>query len=535
MVTEGKGRDPLGLARVSGLLTDMLLPGIVVNTDRARYYAAYAWMLGHIHKTEKPKTRTEFEAAFQRREAAVAYATLLADSEASTVGKNAVSARLAEGSDSLLLGMRVLPSDALGGFGQYYSGSLYKMGLSYQLEDALPRLAPIGERIASAFEASISKTRFFREEHFRHKHIARSILEKDAPTLGLDGIHAKGATSEREALIDVFFELPEGGADFGSFRPLSLCRILHLLGEYQLSGLQVGGLKDLSLDDQLLVGPSYFGCLIGQDRRLEEYQPPAWLKRCDGLWRQFVLHECFSWALESVLEACLEVLAATPEGMSSEELARTLTSELFDEALADFHERQVESPSALLSSLGVKELPNAQACATARVRLGLGSPTNEHLLLFGRSDSPQERLAKAMSMLGTLYARWRDASDDPHWREVRSATGAELSAPLALALLDTWLAPGGWREAARQLLEMIAAHHDRVMYEKARLEACWLRREGNRYVFEQHYEAGQHQSRHRQSLRILVDLELVTRSESGEYTLSPTGRRVLARTQELRP
>lgn len=45
VVTEGGGRDPLGLSRVSFLVTDYLLNGIITTTSRARYYSFYPWVL----------------------------------------------------------------------------------------------------------------------------------------------------------------------------------------------------------------------------------------------------------------------------------------------------------------------------------------------------------------------------------------------------------------------------------------------------------------------------------------------------------
>src|SRR3982751_6219415 len=88
VVTEGGGRDPLGLSRVAGELVDRLMPGIVVNTTRARYYSLYPWILWHVAMTEPAKSVAQFRSSFQRREAAIALATLLSGSDLSPVGSN---------------------------------------------------------------------------------------------------------------------------------------------------------------------------------------------------------------------------------------------------------------------------------------------------------------------------------------------------------------------------------------------------------------------------------------------------------------
>src|SRR5262245_19149714 len=76
VVTELSGRDPLGLSRVSSLITEYLLQGIITTTRRARYYSFHPWALWHIEENEQPKRYAQFTAAFRRREACIAMATL---------------------------------------------------------------------------------------------------------------------------------------------------------------------------------------------------------------------------------------------------------------------------------------------------------------------------------------------------------------------------------------------------------------------------------------------------------------------------
>ena len=56
-IEEGS-RDPLGLSRVSGMVTDFLLQGIITQTYRARYYSFYCWAIWHIDTEE---TATQYE------------------------------------------------------------------------------------------------------------------------------------------------------------------------------------------------------------------------------------------------------------------------------------------------------------------------------------------------------------------------------------------------------------------------------------------------------------------------------------------
>lgn len=158
VVTELGGRDPLGLSRVGQLLTDLLLPGITTQTNRARYYALYCWILWHVHDQEKPHRWEEFVQAFQRREAVIALSTLFDDSDSSPVGIEAATKRRTEGeaAGEINTSFQVLPSNQLGGFGQYYGGSLYSLGLTHRPGDRMFRVTDdLGSKLAFAIQRTM--------------------------------------------------------------------------------------------------------------------------------------------------------------------------------------------------------------------------------------------------------------------------------------------------------------------------------------------------------------------------------------------
>lgn len=144
VVTELGGRDPLGLSRVSFMLTDYLLQGIITTTSRARYYSFYLWALWHIEKTEAPPRYPEFTAAFRRREAFLALATLRHNPDSgSVVGADAIRPKLAKFRETgeVDTNIAVLPTNVMGGYGQYYSGSLYTLGLTHRTQDGIDQTA----------------------------------------------------------------------------------------------------------------------------------------------------------------------------------------------------------------------------------------------------------------------------------------------------------------------------------------------------------------------------------------------------------
>src|SRR5215471_15423743 len=110
--TDLGGRDPLGLSRVAQMLADSLLPGIITQTDRARYYALYSWILWHIEHEDEVTSWDAFVGGFQRREASIALSTLIADPKSSPVGKRAAEKQLrqAEEGGEANTSFRVLPA-----------------------------------------------------------------------------------------------------------------------------------------------------------------------------------------------------------------------------------------------------------------------------------------------------------------------------------------------------------------------------------------------------------------------------------------
>jgi len=189
-VLEATGRDPLALARVSDIITEYLLPAITTQTGRARYYSFYTWSLWHIQQTETPKRFGEFQEHFQRREAAFALATVLHGDGDNPVGVDAVRKRLdhARPEGEINTSFPVLPSNSLGGYGQYYQGRLKKLGLAASGEHADHPLDGMGTQLAEAFHASVAGTPYLRKQLFKEIRVPLEDLEQSSKSYNLNAI-----------------------------------------------------------------------------------------------------------------------------------------------------------------------------------------------------------------------------------------------------------------------------------------------------------------------------------------------------------
>lgn len=509
VVTKLSGRDPLGLSPVGELLADRLLPGIVTNTSRARYYALYCWMLWHIEQEEKPENAAEFVAAFQRREAAVALATMLVDDEASPVGKVAVKRHLrtAREQGEVNVAFRVLPANPLGGFGQYYRGCLYRLGLTYRTEDGIERVAPgAGEELARAVQRTLSETPYLKRRLYFETSLDLRALERSSERLTIDAISQPFAAEERRLLIDLFFASSETQPEESTLmRRQTLTRILALVDAYEGASISV---HEDSLSTQLLYGPTYFG-VLGSEDGAREYGCPPLLAHCSDLWRQFCLHQFVTQALEGLLDAVLRVLSAHPYGADLGEILDELIAERFGNYIQKAVGVRCHSPAELLTHLGVPSTPGEVDSLRMRVAYGWIESPNEWIC-DDEAAAAAEVAARSCVLLAVLYAKWRGIVNDTAYAFIAEQARNELAAPTVLPALDSWLGSSTtWAAALRELTSLIVGQHNSVMYSKGRLESCWLHPEDNRLVRDQDYEPYLRSSRHEQSVSILTDLGLL--------------------------
>lgn len=514
------GRDPLGLSRVSQMIADWLMPGIVTQTNRARYYAIYCWILWHVQENEDNATETEFAEAFQRREIAIAVATLLQDENAngSPVGVRAVSTRLDQAREQgkLDTSFRVLPSNRLGGYGQYYGGCMYLLGLTHRPEGSFDQVTPAGADLARSVHANLAQTPYIARRQFALQSVSLDILEQSSARLSIDAITHKFAYDERRRLIDLFFEFDR---DAPGFRQNSLAHILHLIGLYETHGIPV---MERSLEKQLLYAPAYYEVLVADDGRTTRAACPDILRVCRAYWRQFCLHQYLTQAAEWLLVAVLQTIEESTKGRTLDEITHELVCEDFRQFLRDAIGSQADTPHALMIKIAENLYPYEH-------------PLSEASLIHWEADS-RPRLAAwsaawSCLLFAVLYSKWRHETGDHAYVDVMAHAGNELTAATIFGLLDTWHnTTMTWEIAVRSLVQDIVINqHDRVMYSKGRLESCWLHPDEDRFVQDQDYGPYLRPPRHRQAINILVDLGLVQKLEDEQLVLTAAGHAVCNR------
>jgi hypothetical protein len=397
--------------------------------------------------------------------------------------------------------------------------------LTHRTEDGIHRAAPgRAEALAKAFDNSVAQTSYRKHSHYREDVIPLRVLEKSAEALSLDSLDLGRAAQERDLLRNLFFawDRPDP-RESDILRRHTLGLILHTVSEYGKAGF-----KPTDSDLYLVYPTYYYGVLWRDDDPPVQYQRPALLAPCYAFWQQFCAHEYLTQALEKLLYCILEALNMQPSGMTLVDICTALTGQGFESTLTGIFGTG-STPAELFAALGMKSVPDDEECRQARASIDATSDKSEWALvdLDGR---PEEIAAAAVGLLAVLYAKWRGARNE-FARYIGTQATSNLWTGAVLPALDPWFRLDlEWRSALMSFLEpFVLDQHDRIMYEKGRLESCWLHRLDGKIHKDQDYQPVFRSSRHWNCVRILRDIGLLHFTSENEISITADGRRQLSR------
>lgn len=526
------GRDPLGLSRVAQTITDYLLTGIITQTDRARYYSFYCWAIWHIHGQESPKRFQDFVDRFRRREAAIALATVLNNEKTSPIGVTAVSAMIDQGRPVGYFNsdFRVLPSNQLGGYGQYYGGSIYQLGLTHRSENGMDLITEgIAESLSNTFHKSIKDTPYIKKRLFLEKTINEQELEASKKFLTIDALEEPDCYRERELLRNLFFAFhKEKLWEQDWQRRLTLAQILYIISKYEATG-HCARFDNKEIDKYLVYPAYYYSVLLLDESTTEDYICPEIFANCRSLWRQYCLQQFVTQAIENLMYAVLEISGSESGGLSLNEIISRLIEADFFSILKNVTGNTCNDPWQLLEAFKVKKIPSEKDSINLQKLFEIKDEMSEVGILNLDGKPPSNAAAIAVLLLSCLYAKWRGIQDDIGCTYVIQSAGHELWMGSVIRCLDDWLKKDfTWAEAFRFMINnFVINQHERVMYEKKRLDSCWLNYVDGKVIKEQDYGPRWRSSRHKNAVTILRDLGLVAVSTDMQITITRDGSDIL--------
>lgn len=212
-------RDPLGLQTITlDRIMPILLPGILVLSQRARYFSLFPFLLRLYEELRLPPTNEALSDFIKLREFEYAVAVQLCprgcgQTSAGAVGKDRAGPAAAAASDTIERQESV--ESFLGGYGLYYRTPLVELGV------VVPKGTLVGEEVtpidvlsrdeqaqalADVFRDAIADTAYQREHMLGTEPIPRSVLEEFAERACLCRLPEH--SGEQRALRRALFEPP---------------------------------------------------------------------------------------------------------------------------------------------------------------------------------------------------------------------------------------------------------------------------------------------------------------------------------------
>jgi len=370
---------------------------------------------------------------------------------------------------------------------------------------------------------------FAKASIYEHSSIPVKVLKEAERSFSLDALRAPFAKRERQLLLNLFFGWEKSQqSEADALRRDTLTLLLFFVQQYNRAGFKPP-LRDT--DKYLVRAPHYYEVLWPKGKKALSSAVPQGLEVCHGFWKHFCVHQYLTQALEHLLTAVLEGVAHISGGIEAESFCKILCGRDFTSLLRKMF-GDGTAPGRVLKQLQIQEVPSEPKCLQAQKTLGATNSLNEENILGFSNGSPQTSAAVAVALLVVLFAKWRSYSDK-FSNYIYSNAGPNLCAAVVLNSLDDWLTPGlTWEGALLRLIErFVLQQHDRVMYEKGRLESSWFHWVDKRIVKDQDYSPGFRASRHWNCVSIMADLGLIRIDEDDDRGVSLTseGRAALSR------
>lgn len=397
--------------RVVNRMSRFLFWGLTVNTQVARYYAFYPWV---IERSEAQDSQALLDDII-RAEKAYALAALLAhDGERCVVGlagADLMKSYGIQGRDAYDLRGIKWYSRGASGFGQLYRGPLIRLRLVGS-KDRFMRVTARGKRLAEAYDRNVAFTEYAKK-YFNKDVVPASVLTAYGRQACPCALFKRGG-QELDLLRQLFFESEANSGE----RQLALS--LYLVMDILWSANRCGW----PFSNRRFKLATFYNQLA--DDTLETYRPyqtPHVLEETRTRWRLFQAHGYFSFALETFLAALLDMAEDQPKQQINLDTFKEVLEEADAVSLLEDY-LVVDLAGASLNDLTLRQIGQAVLSRFPTTEIGvegserfdtatsLESMWSEYRIASrlaslnkGRIESI-ERVIGALAMLMNLYIRF---------------------------------------------------------------------------------------------------------------------------------
>ena len=537
------GEDMLGVEGAAQGYQQWLIPGIITQTNRARYYSFYAWVLHRfIHSTQGNRLIRNFRGKYYKRHEVALILASYAHHMEGILLRNLVGAgnnynkvrTWWETSDPMSLDVSYF-KDSLGGFGQYYLGAMQAMRIvDYSQNPSwVYPLTQRGEALALAYEKSISKTNYFKL--LKDEDQIDALRRRDAIGLGKVGCicpEALSKGSDLPLLHEAFFRFDQTNDEYNNShirRRLALAVALDI----------VRGARGKF--ERKMLRPALY---LGEYRPGLHYQPTSGLEDWSLRWQMVSVRHQYTFALQSLWAAFILQLRQSTAGLSLTEFtqwAKNVTgAKSFDASFSDYLGLRCKAVG-LSANWQKSHARFSSACLQS-------SEMDEYSLFVEANHNysdPEVLLKVGIQSLVQHYLRFLHTYQNPtqEWNEMANRERLSINSfyEAVEKALSTNVSVGQWLETIYK--DFILGQHEFIALEKLRYQRYdtfkFYFREGRfywpfsqaNYWREKIRLAG---NRLTNALSILIDLGLIQEDDKSHLSLTKLGKEYLARCIQLR-
>jgi len=492
---ENGGRYPLLLNRFHDHLENYLIKGIVSTTDRLRYISYCCWAIGDIENSMNCKQYFDFEEAFRWRESAFALGSWILKPKTALgnykIYGSEVMGSMGDREDTLYdLSFRILPSQALGAFGQYYKGTMQNWGLIYTDENGIIRLQEFGRELYLIMNEFYKGTEYFQQSKGKRR-VSGKILKEWAKKNEYDNIRNNENKDERDFYKKILFHLDS--TDEKEFRRDSLMIYLECISECNKVGTAFTEdyLRNILYFQQYRVEKQYF-----------DFKVSPFLEDARFYWSIYEIQVYFRWFIEEYLRYFLKELSPAPKGLTDDEVMSHLEKDSFNEKVAEVTNVKQDYFNLQYSQL-IKTVMEADKTKVVFMEDWLGE----------NYSSFSDLCASLLMLLPLLNEKYQNIRNDDRFCKVRLFCTSDYWFAELLDLLDSWDKLPIQEVLKNILNRFVIQKHDIRMYIKRDLRKCWFTKSGEEYQFQADSRSIWRPAKHEIICNFLFDMKLVSIKE----------------------
>lgn len=469
---ENGGRYPLLLNRFHDHLEEYLIKGVVSVTNRLRYISYCCWVIGDIETTLDCKEYYEFEEAFRRREGALAIGTHLLKPETAmgnytTYGREVMRGVVEDVNKTYKTSFKILPSNNLGAYGQYYKGTIQNWGLTFVDEDGIVRLTELGRKLYEIMDRTYVGNEYY-SKHRGENLVSGEILYDWARINQYDNITDKYHKEERDFYKSILFHLDTKEPTDG--RRDSLVIYLECLNELESRGCE--------FDENYMRNILYYKRYVDYDGNIHKYQVSSFLEDTRFVWMIYEMQVYFRWWISEVFKGFLRLISGSSNGLTMEQILSSIDKEAFNKIISSYLEL---SDNYFDMKFGdFLQLVEDFNYNTERfIEDELCWDSWEH-----KFSGFSEISAGLLMTISLLNLKFHMIQDESKYINIRMKLLEDFWFKDILEIINGLLDKKVESVIKVILNQFVIRQHNNAMYEKKDLRRCWFTMSGDKYIYQ---------------------------------------------------